>query len=102
MPEHPPARQGWDRATRPPVQHPALPAKPWKPAGLGKEYPAPTASLPMGEHGAGSGVRAGGAPHAKSATGGDMFADTNHRWEQCGREGHRALRHAKPAIKYLP
>lgn len=51
MPEHPPARQGWDRATRPPVQHPALPAKPWKPAGLGKEYPAPTASLPMGEHG---------------------------------------------------
>lgn len=51
---------------------------------------------------AGSGVRAGGAPHAKSATGGDMFADTNHRWEQCGREGDRGLRHAKPAIKYLP
>lgn len=37
-----------------------------------------------------------------SATGGDVFADINHRGEQCGRAGERALRHAKPAIKYLP
>lgn len=65
----------------------------------GKEHPAPAAPQPMGERWRGPACQG-------SATGGDVFADINHRGEQCGRGGggqrERSLRRAKPAIKYLP